>query len=198
MFGRRPLRRRLAFGMPVLPTAPEQGLPEPSAPRPPTGFVLGLDMGSSMIRCHVYDRAGRVRGSSAQKVTGSGRRAVVRVAKASGRVRLFLPSGGHLQPGPRSRGARGGLCSPSGQAAARAPFLSVPLRPERPRWRWAPRTAHGSWHLGIRRSGLSWVGLQGPGMGGPLQSPLVFSCTSLIVLQPHLRLYFKIPNLDRF
>ncbi|XP_049641338.1 putative glycerol kinase 5 [Suncus etruscus] len=32
------------------------------------GFVLGLDVGSSVIRCHVYDRAARVRGSSAQKV----------------------------------------------------------------------------------------------------------------------------------
>ncbi|XP_059544269.1 putative glycerol kinase 5 isoform X5 [Myotis daubentonii] len=51
-----------------LPTAPEQGRPEPSAPQPHTGFVLGLDVGSSVIRCHVYDRAGRVRGSSAQKV----------------------------------------------------------------------------------------------------------------------------------
>lgn len=98
--GRR-LRRRLAIGMPGLPTAPEQGRPEPSAPRPHTGFVLGLDVGSSVIRCHVYDRAGRVRGSSAQKVTGSGRRAAVRVAKASGLVRLFLPARGHLQPGPR-------------------------------------------------------------------------------------------------
>ncbi|XP_070261997.1 glycerol kinase 5 isoform X2 [Myotis yumanensis] len=54
--------------MPGLPTAPEQGRPERSAPRPHTGFVLGLDVGSSVIRCHVYDRAGRVRGSSAQKV----------------------------------------------------------------------------------------------------------------------------------
>lgn len=35
----------------------------------PAGFVLGLDVGSSVIRCHVYDRTARVRGSSAQKVT---------------------------------------------------------------------------------------------------------------------------------
>ncbi|XP_004629347.1 putative glycerol kinase 5 [Octodon degus] len=35
----------------------------------PAVFVLGLDVGSSVIRCHVYDRAARVRGSSAQKVT---------------------------------------------------------------------------------------------------------------------------------
>ncbi|XP_004603263.2 putative glycerol kinase 5 [Sorex araneus] len=34
----------------------------------PAGFVLGLDVGSSVIRCHVYDRAARVRGSSAHKV----------------------------------------------------------------------------------------------------------------------------------
>ncbi|XP_036098968.1 putative glycerol kinase 5 isoform X2 [Molossus molossus] len=54
--------------MPGLSTIPEQGLPEPSAPRPHAGFVLGLDVGSSVIRCHVYDRAGRIRGSSAQKV----------------------------------------------------------------------------------------------------------------------------------
>nr|XP_055151158.1 putative glycerol kinase 5 isoform X2 [Symphalangus syndactylus] len=32
------------------------------------GFVLGLDVGSSVIRCHVYDRAARVCGSSVQKV----------------------------------------------------------------------------------------------------------------------------------
>ncbi|XP_036301464.1 putative glycerol kinase 5 isoform X3 [Pipistrellus kuhlii] len=54
--------------MPGRPTIPEQGSPERIAPHPHTGFVLGLDVGSSVIRCHVYDRAGRVRGSSAQKV----------------------------------------------------------------------------------------------------------------------------------
>ncbi|XP_032991354.1 putative glycerol kinase 5 isoform X2 [Rhinolophus ferrumequinum] len=55
--------------MPGLPTVPERGPAEQCAPetsRP--GFVLGLDVGSSVIRCHVYDRAGRIRGSSAQKV----------------------------------------------------------------------------------------------------------------------------------
>lgn len=36
----------------------------------PAGFVLGLDVGSSVIRCHVYDHATRICGSSAQKVTG--------------------------------------------------------------------------------------------------------------------------------
>lgn len=51
----------------------EQGREEPSAPAsPPSRFVLGLDVGSTVIRCHVYDRTARVRGSSAQKVTGSG------------------------------------------------------------------------------------------------------------------------------
>lgn len=72
--GRRLRRRGWRVGMPGLSAIPEQGLPEASAPRPHTGFVLGLDVGSSVIRCHVYDRAGRIRGSSAQKVTGSGRR----------------------------------------------------------------------------------------------------------------------------
>lgn len=55
--------------MPGLPTVPERGPAEQCAPetsRP--AFVLGLDVGSSVIRCHVYDRAGRIRGSSAQKV----------------------------------------------------------------------------------------------------------------------------------
>ncbi|KAM8770694.1 glycerol kinase 5 isoform 1-T1 [Rhynchonycteris naso] len=47
--------------MPGLSAAPAQGLPR-------AGFVLGVDVGSSVIRCHVYDRAGRIRGSSAQKV----------------------------------------------------------------------------------------------------------------------------------
>ncbi|XP_058407747.1 putative glycerol kinase 5 isoform X2 [Diceros bicornis minor] len=52
-----------------LPGVPEQGRPERSALCPPSaGFVLGLDVGSSVIRCHVYDRAARIRGSSVQKV----------------------------------------------------------------------------------------------------------------------------------
>ncbi|KAF0883699.1 TFDP2 factor, partial [Crocuta crocuta] len=47
----------------------EQRRPEQSAPVPPrAGFVLGLDVGSSVIRCHVYDHAALIRGSSAQKV----------------------------------------------------------------------------------------------------------------------------------
>ncbi|KAM5279206.1 glycerol kinase 5 isoform 2-T2 [Hipposideros larvatus] len=55
--------------MPGLPRVPEQGRAEQCAPDTPrAGFVLGLDVGSSVIRCHVYDRAGRIRGSSAQKV----------------------------------------------------------------------------------------------------------------------------------
>ncbi|PNI78467.1 putative glycerol kinase 5 [Pongo pygmaeus] len=45
-------------------TDPEQRAQEPRHP----GFVLGLDVGSSVIRCHVYDRAARVCGSSVQKV----------------------------------------------------------------------------------------------------------------------------------
>ncbi|XP_035133652.1 glycerol kinase 5 isoform X1 [Callithrix jacchus] len=47
-----------------LPTDREQRVQEPQQ----AGFVLGLDVGSSVIRCHVYDRAARVCGSSAQKV----------------------------------------------------------------------------------------------------------------------------------
>nr|XP_012292421.1 putative glycerol kinase 5 [Aotus nancymaae] len=47
-----------------LPTDWEQRAQEPQQ----AGFVLGLDVGSSVIRCHVYDRAARVCGSSAQKV----------------------------------------------------------------------------------------------------------------------------------
>ncbi|XP_021028890.1 putative glycerol kinase 5 [Mus caroli] len=39
---------------------------------PPSRFVLGLDVGSTVIRCHVYDQTARVRGSSAQKVTRRG------------------------------------------------------------------------------------------------------------------------------
>lgn len=93
--------------MPGRPTVPEQGRPERIAPHPHTGFVLGLDVGSSVIRCHVYDRAGRVRGSSAQKVTGSGRRAVVRAAKASGRARFSCRRAATCSPalGPAARGA---------------------------------------------------------------------------------------------
>ncbi|XP_015985063.1 putative glycerol kinase 5 isoform X1 [Rousettus aegyptiacus] len=52
-----------------LPSVPEPGRPEQCSPASPrAGFVLGLDVGSSMIRCHVYDHAGRIRGSSAQKI----------------------------------------------------------------------------------------------------------------------------------
>lgn len=53
----------------------EQRREEPSAPASSASrFVLGLDVGSTVIRCHVYDRTTRVRGSSAQKVTGRGGR----------------------------------------------------------------------------------------------------------------------------
>ncbi|XP_030185266.1 putative glycerol kinase 5 isoform X2 [Lynx canadensis] len=49
----------------------EQRRPEQSAPGlPRAGFVLGLDVGTSVIRCHVYDHAALIRGSSAQKVEG--------------------------------------------------------------------------------------------------------------------------------
>lgn len=42
---------------------------EASVPASPHScFVLGLDVGSTVIRCHVYDRTARVRGSSVQKV----------------------------------------------------------------------------------------------------------------------------------
>uniref|UniRef100_A0A8C2NME1 ATP:glycerol 3-phosphotransferase 5 n=1 Tax=Capra hircus TaxID=9925 RepID=A0A8C2NME1_CAPHI len=46
-------------------TVPEQSAPDWRR----AGFVLGVDVGSSMIRCHVYDRAARICGSSVQKVT---------------------------------------------------------------------------------------------------------------------------------
>uniref|UniRef100_A0A8C0Q6H1 Glycerol kinase 5 n=1 Tax=Canis lupus familiaris TaxID=9615 RepID=A0A8C0Q6H1_CANLF len=52
-----------------LRAVPEKRRPERSAAGPtPAGFVLGLDVGSSVIRCHVYDHATLIRGSSAQKV----------------------------------------------------------------------------------------------------------------------------------
>ena len=57
--------------MSELSTVAEQERQEQSAPDGRrAGFVLGLDVGSSVIRCHVYDRAARICGSSAQKVTG--------------------------------------------------------------------------------------------------------------------------------
>ncbi|XP_027731870.1 putative glycerol kinase 5 isoform X1 [Vombatus ursinus] len=45
---------------------PSQGPGPPDLPGP--GYVLGLDLGSSVIRCHVYDRAARIHGSGSQKV----------------------------------------------------------------------------------------------------------------------------------
>lgn len=94
--------------MPGPPTVAEQTRPEQSAPDPRrAGFVLGLDVGSSVIRCHVYDRAARIRGSSAQKVTeelASGQRVWVargtrdRVAGgARGRDLLMRLGRSHLQ-----------------------------------------------------------------------------------------------------
>jgi len=47
----------------------EQRRPGQSAAGPsPARFVLGLDVGSSVIRCHVYDHATLIRGSSVQKI----------------------------------------------------------------------------------------------------------------------------------
>ncbi|XP_006895176.1 PREDICTED: putative glycerol kinase 5-like [Elephantulus edwardii] len=55
--------------MSALPAVPDEGPPEQGVSDPPhAGFVLGLDVGSSVIRCHVYDRAARICGSSEQKV----------------------------------------------------------------------------------------------------------------------------------
>lgn len=73
-----------------------RGVPEQERP-PYAGFVLGLDVGSSMIRAHVYDRAGRVRGSSAQKVTRG---------RASG--------GGSGVPGATGVGGRAARCDWAG------------------------------------------------------------------------------------
>ena len=58
--------RGVRVGMSEQPTVPEQSASDSRR----AGFVLGVDVGSSMIRCHVYDRAARICGSSAQKVTG--------------------------------------------------------------------------------------------------------------------------------
>ncbi|XP_037381749.1 putative glycerol kinase 5 isoform X1 [Talpa occidentalis] len=55
--------------MSELPDVRRRGHPKQSSWHPPhPGFVLGLDVGSSVIRCHVYDRAARICGSSARKV----------------------------------------------------------------------------------------------------------------------------------
>lgn len=69
-FRARPLGWRLRergvrVGMSEQSTVPEQSAPDWRR----AGFVLGVDVGSSMIRCHVYDRAARICGSSVQKVT---------------------------------------------------------------------------------------------------------------------------------
>ncbi|XP_074154544.1 glycerol kinase 5 isoform X1 [Sminthopsis crassicaudata] len=55
------------------PAAAAEAKPEEAragqGPGPPgPSYVLGLDLGSSVIRCHVYDRATRICGSSSQKV----------------------------------------------------------------------------------------------------------------------------------
>uniref|UniRef100_A0A8C9DHM9 Glycerol kinase 5 n=1 Tax=Prolemur simus TaxID=1328070 RepID=A0A8C9DHM9_PROSS len=55
--------------MSEMPTDLQQGRPEQSARDPRrAGFVLGVDVGSSVIRCHVYDSEAQIRGSCTQKV----------------------------------------------------------------------------------------------------------------------------------
>ncbi|KAJ7395557.1 hypothetical protein BTVI_154331 [Pitangus sulphuratus] len=44
------------------------GQPDSGAGAAPARFVLGVDVGSTTVKCHVYDRAAAVRGSSCRKV----------------------------------------------------------------------------------------------------------------------------------
>ncbi|XP_064522475.1 putative glycerol kinase 5 isoform X5 [Pseudopipra pipra] len=44
------------------------GQPDSGAAAAPARYVLGVDVGSTMVKCHVYDRAAAVRGSSCRKV----------------------------------------------------------------------------------------------------------------------------------
>lgn len=103
----------------------------------PAGFVLGLDVGSSVIRCHVYDHATRICGSSAQKVTGE--RAVGQGrtehpgssrGEASGRVRGLRPACSHLQHqralGPDRRAGSGQISELPPPAGLKHARLSCP------------------------------------------------------------------------
>lgn len=104
-----------------LPSVPEPGRPEQCSPASPrAGFVLGLDVGSSMIRCHVYDHAGRIRGSSAQKVTGDrcrGRESGSHIAPGAGRGRQM---GGFV-----SSGVDAATSSTCGLSVLSAPSLAI-------------------------------------------------------------------------
>lgn len=45
---------------------------QPDSGAAPARYVLGVDVGSTVVKCHVYDRAAAVRGSSYRKVNAGG------------------------------------------------------------------------------------------------------------------------------
>lgn len=130
-----------------IPGVGQAGNPKSSArDSSSAGFVLGLDVGSSVIRCHVYDRAARVRGSSSQKVTGVG-------AAGAGQAAASCSAGRELSV----RNGAWGLTRP-GQAERSAPFA------QDPRARLASRGC--SRPPGHPRLRLTWEGLTGKGSLG--------------------------------
>lgn len=48
------------------------GQPESGGAAAPARYVLGVDVGSTAVKCHVYDRVAAVRGSSCRKVKSGG------------------------------------------------------------------------------------------------------------------------------
>lgn len=92
------------------------GQPESGGAAAPARYVLGVDVGSTAVKCHVYDRAAAVRGSSCRKVKPGGREERGRAAAAapSAPHRRRLPSGGRGLPGAAlTRALRGWLRLPA-------------------------------------------------------------------------------------
>lgn len=103
---------------------------QPGSGAAPALYVVGVDVGSTTVKCHVYDRAAGVRGSSCRKVTrggGRGAESPEGSARAALRARgpaVGAPSAAQVRPGPargRSGVARGRWRSLVWRAGGRQP-----------------------------------------------------------------------------
>lgn len=96
------------------------GQPESGGAAAPARYVLGVDVGSTAVKCHVYDRVAAVRGSSCRKVKPGGTEERGRAAAApSAPRRRRLPSSGRGLPGAAlAHALRGRLQAARGLCAA--------------------------------------------------------------------------------
>lgn len=108
---------------------------QPGSGAAPALYVVGVDVGSTTVKCHVYDRAAGVRGSSCRKVTRGGGRGAEppsgRRALRERRCGRGVPRWGLRAPlrcGPALRAA--GVAWP---AVVGAPSCGEPAAASRPR-----------------------------------------------------------------